>query len=123
MDMEHVEPVSSSADLRTINYVPSPDPVHPEFVQTPNKTSGSVHDHLYRCISPWQARLIGMPCSVASGGRALIAAPRSRHPGGVHCVALDGHCGFMVNEVDAIMMARMVAVDDRQSVDVAEVIQ
>jgi prepilin-type processing-associated H-X9-DG protein len=64
-----------------------------------------------------------MPCSVATGGRALIAAPRSKHPGGVNAVALDGHCGFIVNEVDPVVLARVVSIEDGLVANVADVIR
>ena len=123
LDMEPASNVSTGGDLRDVAYIPSANPQNPQFVQLPNKTSGTVHDHLYVCFRPQQAARIGMPCSVAAGGRALIAAPRSLHPGGVNAVALDGHCGFISNDVDPVALARVVAVEDGLVIDIGEVIR
>lgn len=123
LDMEPATNVGNNVDLRTVTYIPSSNPQNPEFVQVPNKTEGDVHDHLYACVRPLEAARIGMPCSRAQGGRALIAAPRSRHPGGVNAVALDGHCGFIVNEVDPVLLARVISIEDGQNVTVADVIR
>jgi prepilin-type N-terminal cleavage/methylation domain-containing protein/prepilin-type processing-associated H-X9-DG protein len=123
LDMEPAMNVGNNVDLRTVTYVPSSNPRNPEFIQVPNKTAGDVHDHLYVCVRPVDAARIGMPCSRATGGRALIAAPRSRHPGGVNAVALDGHCGFIVNEVDPVLLARVVSIEDGQVVSVDDVIR
>lgn len=123
MDMEPMKPVGGAVDLRRVTYIPSANPRNPEFIQIPNKTHGDVHDHLYSCVRPREAAAIGMPCNLATGGRALIAAPRSLHPGGVNAVALDGHCGFIVNEVDPVMLARVVSIEDGLAVSIDDVIR
>lgn len=123
LDMEHVHDVAMSDDLRDIRYVPSPNPVNPHFNQLPNKTDGNIHDHLYLCFRPLQAAQVGMPCSPSSGGREQIASPRSLHPGGVNAVALDGHVGFISDEVDRVAFARSIAVDDGSAFQMGDVIQ
>ncbi len=61
-----------------------------------------------------------MPCSkipvtdmnaVGLGGH-MSAAPRSLHPGGVNASFLDGHVGFLVNEIDEVAMAYMISIND-----------
>jgi prepilin-type N-terminal cleavage/methylation domain-containing protein/prepilin-type processing-associated H-X9-DG protein len=120
MDHESVHPVPGGADLRDIPYVPNRNPVNPEFIQVPNKTTGSIHDHLYQCVKPKQAAAEGMPCNTATGGRALIAAPRSLHPGGVNAAAIDGHVGFILNEVDPYVMASIISIRDGLVVEITD---
>jgi prepilin-type processing-associated H-X9-DG protein len=48
------------------------------------------------------------------------AAPRSLHPGGVNAVALDGHVGFISDEIDSYVFAYLVSSNDGQSSDVTE---
>lgn len=123
MDHESVNNVPGGGDLHDIPYKPNPQPANPQFIQVPNKTSGNVHDHLYECVAPPQAAQIGMPCNVATGGRALIAAPRSLHPGGVNAAALDGHVGFILDEVDPFVMASIISTRDGQPVQITDAIR
>ncbi|HMO87439.1 MAG TPA: hypothetical protein PKC18_21210, partial [Lacipirellulaceae bacterium] len=59
-------------------------------------------------------QLEGMPCSEA--WRSYIsAAPRSQHPGGVNAARLDASAAWLDDEVDAIAMAYLIAVDDERS--------
>lgn len=123
MDHESVNNVPANVDLHDIPYSPHPQPANPQFIQVPNKSFGNVNDHLYECVAPAQAAISGMPCSVATGGRALIAAPRSLHFSGVNAVALDGHAGFILNEVDPFVMACTISIQDSQPVDVTGAIR
>ena len=66
------------------------------LTQLPN-TLGPNEDMLYICPDPADAQFEGMPCGAFISGCEsgyLSAAPRSRHPGGVNAVFLDGHVGF-----------------------------
>ncbi len=123
MDHESINTVPGGVDLHDIPYSPHPRPANPQFIQVPNKTSGGVHDHLYECVAPLQAAQAGMPCNVATGGRALIAAPRSLHTGGVNAAAIDGHVGFIMDEVDPFVMACIVSIRDGQPVQISDAIR
>jgi prepilin-type N-terminal cleavage/methylation domain-containing protein/prepilin-type processing-associated H-X9-DG protein len=92
--------------------------------QPPNNEGPNV-DMLYACPDPAGAQLDGMPCGVWSesesgGWHYLSAAPRSRHVGGVNVVFVDGHVGFILNEVDEIAMAYMISVNDSKVVTVSQ---
>lgn len=98
-----------------------PDPSSPEeIVMFPNKTSGTHHDRLYDCIDAAGAAAIGMPCTVVP---VMTASPRSQHRGGVNAVGMDGHVGFMVNEIDLITFALIVSVHDHQKITILDTYQ
>jgi prepilin-type N-terminal cleavage/methylation domain-containing protein/prepilin-type processing-associated H-X9-DG protein len=102
------------------------------FTQPPNNP-GPNADMLYRCADSAGAQLEGMPCiTFVSGTFAtgtgpdtdaayLSAAPRSRHPGGVNVVFLDGHVGFLPDTIDEFTMAYLVSATDGQHVDMSQV--
>lgn len=60
------------------------------------------------------ARLDGMPCGryETYGSWFASAAPRSRHPGGVYSVWLDGHVQFVTDEIDIITFAHHLCVHE-----------
>lgn len=87
--------------------------------QRPN-TQGPNSDMLYICPDPAEAQLAGMPCleyDTELGTKYLSSAPRSHHRGGVNVAFLDGHAGFLPNNVDELAMACMVSSNDRQPID------
>jgi len=89
------------------------------LAQPPNNQGPNV-DMLYACPDMAGAQLEEMPCGVWQKGTEwefLSAAPRSRHPGGVNVAFADGHVGFLINEVDDFVMAYLISINDRQSVD------
>ena len=89
------------------------------LAQPPNNQGPNV-DMLYACPDMAGAQLEEMPCGVWQRGtdwEFLSAAPRSRHPGGVNVAFADGHVGFLINEVDDFVMAYLISINDRQSVD------
>jgi prepilin-type processing-associated H-X9-DG protein len=91
----------------------------PNGVQPPNNTKTANCDMLYNCVDQAGAQLEKMPCLTwqTSGTlHYLSAAPRSRHPGGVQTVYLDGHVGFLSDGIDYISMAYLVCVDDGEVV-------
>lgn len=97
-------------------YVPNPDSLGEG--QPPN-SRGPNADTLKSCRvgSPQreQALFEQMPCVTArppglSG--YMSAAPRSLHPGGVNAAWLDGHVGWLTNDVDPLAMALAVAIND-----------
>lgn len=89
--------------------------------QTPN-SNGLVVDTLHLCArgSDLQRRadLEGMSCVSWSGNIGISgyysASPRSLHPGGVHVAYLDGHAGFLTDDVDEYSMAYRISINDGQ---------
>lgn len=95
---------------------------------TPNHRAPNV-DTLVRCPEEnlAEAQLQGMPCSLWTGMQVTnrlgnenrvgfagyqSAAPRSLHPGGVNQAFLDGHIGFLPDDVDPIVMALSIGIHD-----------
>ncbi|MBN2294487.1 MAG: DUF1559 domain-containing protein [Pirellulales bacterium] len=58
---------------------------------------------------------VGLPCVAAPGGGTdTYAAARSRHPGGVNVTYVDGHVGFISNDID-LMVWRAMSTISQQS--------
>ena len=73
----------------------------------------SFGDRLDRCPDASGAQLDKMPCSeVDPAAPWYSAAPRSRHPDGVNVVYIDGHVGFLTDNVDEFNMAYLVGIED-----------
>ena len=75
--------------------------------QPPNNRGPNV-DMLYACPDIGDAQMHNMPCAQwQSGGgwNYLSAAPRSLHPGGVNATFMDGHLGFVREDIDEYVMA------------------
>jgi prepilin-type N-terminal cleavage/methylation domain-containing protein/prepilin-type processing-associated H-X9-DG protein len=68
------------------------------------------------------AQLEGMPCTPPTTGSNpwWSAAPRSKHPGGVYVAYLDGHVGFIPDEIDVVLMAYLISINDGQIVTGAQ---
>jgi prepilin-type N-terminal cleavage/methylation domain-containing protein/prepilin-type processing-associated H-X9-DG protein len=87
--------------------------------QLPN-TLGPNRDILLRCDKDTlaAAQLDGMPCERWQWPLGLFgyisAAPRSSHVGGVNMALLDGHVGFLSNDVDPLTLAYLVDIRDAQ---------
>jgi len=85
--------------------------------QLPN-TQGPNADVLVRCdpTTLAEAQLEGMPCIKWNWPLGLAgwisAAPRSNHVGGVNVSFLDGHVGFLTNDVDPFTMAYLIDIRD-----------
>jgi prepilin-type N-terminal cleavage/methylation domain-containing protein/prepilin-type processing-associated H-X9-DG protein len=91
--------------------------------QPPNNL-GPNSDMLYLCPDPVGEQLDGMPCAAYGtpfSNSYLSAAPRSRHPGGVNVVFLDGHIGFLPDTIDELTMAYLISNNDGQTVDISKV--
>ncbi len=90
-------------------------------VAQPPNNQGPNLDVLYECPDPAGAQLAGMPCQewMPPPDAFLSAAPRSHHPGGVFIVFVDGHVGFLPDEVDRVAMALLISIDDGQTVETA----
>ncbi len=111
----------SESDYRTIKrYVPDPN-----FLQLANTSAALPNDQIYPdaiwgCLDPDLAASLGAPCQ---GPAFLGAAARSNHPGGVHVVALDGHAGFVTNNIDSFIFAYLVSANDGQASDVTDYVK
>ena len=99
----------------------TPQAVQAILIQTqlPN-TLGPNRDILLRCNENTlaEAQFEGMPCERWQWplGRFgyISAAPRSTHVGGVNMALLDGHVGFLTNDVDPVTLAYLVDIRDAQ---------
>ncbi len=89
-------------------------------VQTPNHIEG-VADQIRPCRNPVAALSEGMPCGAYRNWSS--AAPRSQHGGGVNGVALDGHVGFVSDDVDVVAMGLAVCVEDRRAFEFQRVMK
>lgn len=97
-----------------------PDESYIGQTQTPNLVRGPNKDTLHQCIAGSEHQrtsdLESMPCTTWNGkfgyGGYYSASPRSLHPGGVNVAYLDGHTGFIVDDVDEIAFAYLVSVND-----------
>jgi prepilin-type N-terminal cleavage/methylation domain-containing protein/prepilin-type processing-associated H-X9-DG protein len=98
-------------------FVPLPDSFGK--TQIPNRVEGGNQDMLYLCPDQAGSQLEMMPCDVFTSPYAswLSAAPRSRHPLGVHTAFLDGHTGFLPDTIDEITMSYLISINDKQQVD------
>jgi prepilin-type N-terminal cleavage/methylation domain-containing protein len=91
-------------------------------VAQPPNNQGPNFDMLYDC-NEQASQLDRMPCAIYSSSFSfnsnhwLSAAPRSQHPGGVHVAFLEGRVNFLLDEVDEIVMAYLVAINDHQTID------
>jgi hypothetical protein len=86
------------------------------WVQTPNRQALIV-DQLIACSQPIYAKERRMPCQAA---QYLSCAPRSLHLGGVNAVALDGHAGFISDDIDSFIFTYLISANDGQVSNVGE---
>ncbi len=111
-----------------------PDASQPAYLtQLPNKQitlsspNDIVVDQIRGCTGtlPSSAQLVGMPCQnyTGRGSGFASASPRSRHTGGVNGVALDGHVGFISDDIDPVALGLMVAARDGQPLEINEYLQ
>jgi prepilin-type N-terminal cleavage/methylation domain-containing protein/prepilin-type processing-associated H-X9-DG protein len=85
------------------------------LTQRPNN-QGPNSDTLFDCPDPAAAQLEEMPCVQVPGEFFYhSAAPRSRHPGGVHVAWVDGRSTFLGDSIDEVLMAHLVSINDGQS--------
>jgi prepilin-type N-terminal cleavage/methylation domain-containing protein/prepilin-type processing-associated H-X9-DG protein len=107
------------SDVPDSNFTASPFSIG--CTQRPNNRGMNV-DMLYHCPDSEfaDAQMEDMPCGQwADHGswHFLSAAPRSRHTGGVMVAFADGRAQFLVDDVDEIVMAYMISINDRHSID------
>lgn len=96
-------------------FSPCVDSVMPDDkTQAPNNISSAWNrDMLAVCPEPSKAAIEGLPCRTWA---YQSAASRSRHPGGVNVVFLDGSVLFITDEIDRFLMARYISINDGQGV-------
>ena len=74
--------------------------------ETPNS---SVPDCLVRFACPDPSQQVAPCVNTCSWWETTIAA-RSRHPGGVNVLFVDGHVGFYVDEVDLVVWQSLATI-------------
>lgn len=90
--------------------------------QLPNNRGFNV-DMLYDCPDIENAQFENMPCAEWSDGGSnyyLSAAPRSQHPGGVVAAGMDGHVRFLPDDIDDVLMALLISINDGQNSKIEE---
>ncbi|MEM7315063.1 MAG: DUF1559 domain-containing protein, partial [Planctomycetota bacterium] len=93
----------------------------PADVQTPNKQT-PINDQIRPCAQPLDAAVVGMPCTRRSGNWSS-ASSRSQHLGGVNACALDGHVGFIGDDVDPRVLAMLVSISDGLTFDITDALK
>jgi prepilin-type N-terminal cleavage/methylation domain-containing protein/prepilin-type processing-associated H-X9-DG protein len=93
--------------------------------QVPNYEQGlgdpyANRDVLQLCPDVAGADLERMPCFDYPSSKWLSAAPRSSHTGGVNTAFLDGHVSFLRNEIDPVLMAYLISINDQQGISAPE---
>jgi prepilin-type N-terminal cleavage/methylation domain-containing protein/prepilin-type processing-associated H-X9-DG protein len=84
------------------------------LTQYPNSINPDV---LYECPDAEVAQFDHMPCNIAwTVPGYMSAAPRSQHVGGVNASFLDGHVGFLPNDIDEYVMLWMTSTNDGEIV-------
>ncbi len=117
----------NAASVLAFDMHPYPDkppfrhfPMSLGHTQRPNLTSPSINaDMLYACPDAESTTARGMPCAKWSEDdvwRYLSSAPRSRHPGGVQALWADGRVDFLVDSIDEVTLAYLIAIDDGRPV-------
>jgi prepilin-type N-terminal cleavage/methylation domain-containing protein/prepilin-type processing-associated H-X9-DG protein len=109
-DLHPTQYPTNNADKTVNDYAPWPGSLG--YTQYPNSLNGDV---LYQCPDPAGEQLDAMPCNTQIWGY-ISSAPRSLHPGGVNVVFLDGHVGFLPNNIDEYAMLYMVDPADGQTI-------
>jgi prepilin-type processing-associated H-X9-DG protein len=112
-DIHHLGQDMPSNGLQKIRiYIPGKEEEDRRLAQTPNKQE-SIFDQVYSC-EEIPALLERMPCEATTGGVTgyWSAAPRSMHSRGVNACFLDGHVGFLPDDVDFIAYSYMISTRD-----------
>jgi prepilin-type processing-associated H-X9-DG protein len=98
----HPTTMSTGSERTADDY--KPNPLSLGFTQYPN---GPNPDVLYECPDPVGEQFDRMTCEYRWNGY-VSSAPRSSHPGGVNVTYLDGHIGFLENDIDEYAMLHLV---------------
>jgi prepilin-type N-terminal cleavage/methylation domain-containing protein/prepilin-type processing-associated H-X9-DG protein len=95
------------------------------LTQLPNNRGPNV-DVLYSCPDMLGSQMEKMPCGLwdpTGEFNYLSSAPRSNHPGGVNVIFMDGHTGFLLDNVDETIMAYLISINDGHLVSDSEYVQ
>ena len=84
------------------------------LTQPPNNQKSANLDMLYNCPDPADSQIRKMPCNTYGGGANfyLSAAPRSLHPNCVNVAYADGHVSIFTDNIDEILMAKLISIED-----------
>jgi prepilin-type N-terminal cleavage/methylation domain-containing protein len=111
--------ILSAPNQRNARYIPKPNTEVSSLVpNSPPATPANTYqndDKLRECPDPSGADLEQMSCSTQPNATFIVAGPRSMHPGGVYGANVDGSVTFLVNEIDEYLLARMVSINDGQT--------
>jgi prepilin-type N-terminal cleavage/methylation domain-containing protein len=92
----------------------SPDPISLMLASSPNLPAGQFNaDDMRECTEKANADALGMPCQRDSW---FTVSPRSSHPGGVNAANVDGSVRWIPDEIDVLLLARLVSIDDGEIV-------
>jgi prepilin-type N-terminal cleavage/methylation domain-containing protein len=86
-----------------------PDPWFEIWAQTPNRQLGRP-DSIDVCTRPHEAKLLRMPCRKEDV--FYTSSPRSLHANGVNTVSLDGHVDFLNDDINFLILARLISTYD-----------
>ena len=106
----HPTTLDTKSDRIAQDYVPNPQSLG--LTQYPNSPNPDV---LYECPDIVGEQFDNMTCESRWHGY-VSAAPRSLHPGGVNVTFLDGHVGFLENDINEYAMLYMVDPADGKAV-------
>lgn len=103
-------------------YVPDPVDTGRINLHLPNSVNT---DELAACVGPQRHLAIRekMPCFPMGPNGLMNGAARSLHPDGVVATALDGHTGFLPNDIDPSVYGRLVSVNDRESTNITDLLR
>jgi prepilin-type N-terminal cleavage/methylation domain-containing protein/prepilin-type processing-associated H-X9-DG protein len=110
-----------SFDLHPVSYPKAEKSATNPFQPSPGSIgrtqipNGPNPDVLYECPDLAGEQFDRMPCTNAFWGY-ISAAPRSLHPGGVNATFLDGHVGFLPDNINEYVMLRLVNPTDGEQV-------
>ena len=97
-----------------IGTVYSPDPISLTLATPPNLPAGQFNsDDMRECTEKADADALGMPCRK---DQWLTVSPRSSHPSGVNAANVDGSVRWIPDEIDVLLLARLVSIDDGEIV-------
>jgi hypothetical protein len=105
----------ASPHMRNMRYIPFVYTTPPIDSMTPNSQPTGNNDMIHECPpnDTVSARLENTPCE-GDNGTWTSVAPRSNHPGGVNATNCDGSVRWIDNEIDQLLMARLVSINDGQ---------
>ena len=114
--------VHHDTDFPTSTYVPDPIDTGRINLHLPNSVNT---DELAACSGPQRQLAIreDMPCFPMGPNGLMNGAARSLHPDGVVATALDGHTGFLPNDIDPAVYGRLVSVNDREPTNITDALR